>query len=147
MFTLRCLWAAPHQKPALPFWIQWEWKEEKKITGTKREQEEEAGKGEGRSDELSVAWEEGRAQGYDWLQARSEFKANAQAPALCKVGRKGGCGAQRGACKQERQVLVKESEKKEKREEKEGKKTLWKDSATKWPGLCGGLFLQMWAIN
>lgn len=51
---------------------------------------------EGRSDELSVAWEEGRAPGYDWLQAGSEFKANAQALALCNGGRKGDVGHREG---------------------------------------------------
>lgn len=64
--------------------------------GTKREQEEEVGKEEGRSDGLSVAWEEGRAQGYDWLQAGSKFKADAQAPALCNGGRKGDVGHREG---------------------------------------------------
>lgn len=118
-------------------------KKKKKVWGQRENRRKRRGRVEGRSDELSVAWEGGRAQGYDWLQARSEFKANAQARARCKVGRKGGCGAQRGACKQERQVLVKESLKKKEKK----KKTLWKDSATKWPGLCGALFLQMLAIN
>lgn len=87
-------------------------KKKKKVWGQRENRRKRRGRGEGRSDELSVAWEEGRAQGYDWLQARSEFKANAQARARCKVGRKGGYGAQRGVCKQERQVLVKESLKK-----------------------------------
>lgn len=50
-------------------------------------------------------------------------------------------GTERGR-KQERQVWVKKRE--EKRKEK---KTLWKDSATKCPGLCGSLFPQMLAIN
>ncbi|KAI9514115.1 hypothetical protein NQZ68_036176 [Dissostichus eleginoides] len=45
---------APHQKPAWPLWIQQEGEGEK-TKGTKREQEEEVGKGEGRNDELSLA--------------------------------------------------------------------------------------------
>lgn len=88
-----------------------------KNMGTKREQEEEVGKGQRRGDELSFAWEEGRAQGYDWLQAGAEFKANAQAPALCNGGRKGMWGTERG-CKQERQVLVKKSKKRNGEEKK-----------------------------
>lgn len=118
----------------------------KKTCGQKENRRKRWGRGEGRSDELSVAWEEGRAQGYDWLQAGSEFKANAQAPALCNGGRKGDVGHREGAANKKGRSWWKKVVKK-KRGEKEKKNTLWKDSATKCPDLCGSLFLQMLAIN
>lgn len=113
----------------------------KKNMGTKREQEEEVGKGEGRSDELSVAWEEGRAQGYDWLLAGSEFKANAQAPALCNGGRKGDVGHRKGLQTRKAGLGERKWEKKEKRRKKPFERIL------KCPDFCGRLFLQMFNIN
>lgn len=92
---------------------------------TKREQEEEVGKGEGRSDELSVAWEEGRAQGYDWLLAGSEFKANAQAPALCNGGRKGDVGHRKGPQTRKAGLGERKWGKKEKRRKKNPLKGFW----------------------
>lgn len=118
-------------------------RERGKKTGTKREQEEEVGKGEGRSDELSVAWEEGTAQGYDWLQAGSEFKTNAQAPALCNGGSKENVGHREGL--QTRKAGL--GERKQGKKSGKEKKNLWRESATKCPDLCGSLFLQMLAIN
>lgn len=73
VFTRHCFWAVPPQRPAGPFWIQWELKGE---NGNKEETWGRGGEGiwaggeegVGAVDELSPLKEEGRAEGYDWLQ-------------------------------------------------------------------------------
>lgn len=132
VFTLCCLWVVPHQKPAWPFWIQQEGKGkkygDKEKWGMKR-----------RGGVLSCLWPERREGPRDMTDYRQGHSSRPMPrPQLSVMGAgRGMWGTERGR-KQERQVLV---EKKRKKGKWKKRKTLWKDSVTQCPGLCGSLLL------
>lgn len=118
VFTLRCLWAAPRQQPAWPFWIQQEGKGEKNM-GQRENRRKRWGRRRGGA--MSCLWPERREGPRDMTDyRRGQSSRPMPRPQLSVMGAgRGMWGAERGR-KQERQVLVKESGKK--RREKKRKK-------------------------
>lgn len=115
----------------------------KKVRGQRQNRRKRWGRGRGGA--MSCLWPEWREGPRDMTDyRRGQSSRPMPRPQLSVMGAgRGMWGTERGR-KQERQVLVKEGGKKRKEKKK---KTLWKDSATKCPDLCGSLFLQMLAIN
>lgn len=121
-------------------------RERGKKTWGQRENRRRGGEG-GRGGAMSCLWPERREGPRDMTDyRRGQSSRPMPRPQLSVMGAgRGMWGTERGR-KQERQVLVKERGGKKEKRRKE-KNTLWKDSATKCPGLCGSLFLQMLPIN
>lgn len=94
---------------------------------------------------MSCLWPERREGPRDMTDYRQGQSSRPMPrPQLSVMGQEGGCGAQRGAANKKGRSWWK---KVEKRKRKRRKKSLSKDSATKCPGLCGSLLLQMLSIN